>query len=299
MKKTGILYCAIAAFVCAAAPHSFNINTHGDADTCGDLRVTSDGQLAQSADRFDLTRGQVSTLELNGGERGVVRVRGWSQSGYTVEACKVAVAEDSGTAGTLLRGITVSHSAGRFSYTGPQGDIGNSNWQVYFIVHAPDNASLDLQTRNAPISISGVNGNIKVRATNGPLSIHGSGGNIDAQTVNGPISFDGEGGDVHLLAQNGPISVKVAKEVWNGAALEARTVNGPMSVSLPAAFQSGVRVEASGGAPFSCHHDACTHANTNWSGDQRIIQLNGSGDTIRISTENGPLSIGESKGKAL
>lgn len=303
--KNSLLYCAafLALPACTVYSqgtrnHNLNINLQGDAETCSELRASSNGQLAQANQRFDLAPGEVSTLELNGGTRGVVKVRGWHQAGYTVEACKLAAAEDLGTAQSLVRGITVSRSAGAFTYTGPQTDSGSANWQVYFIVHAPDNASLDLQTKNAPISVAGVNGNIKMRATNGPLSISGSTGNIDAQTTNGPISFNGDGGEVHLRAENGPISVKVGADVWNGSALEATTVNGPMSVSLPTAFQSGVRVETDGSAPFSCHHQACSNANTNLNGDQRVLHLNGSSDIIKVTTENGPLSIGEPKGKA-
>lgn len=275
--------------------NNLNISTHGSGETCADLNVTSNGELAQATEKFTLSRGEAPTLELNAGDHGAVTVRGWKQSEYTVEACKIAVAEDRGTAESLLRSIAVSHSAGRFGYAGPSAD--NGNWQVFLIIHAPDSASLDLETKNAPVSIADVNGNIKVRATNGPLAIRGSTGNIDAQSTNGPISFDGEGGEVHLHAQNGPISVKVQKDIWQGSALEARTVSGPMSVSLPAAFQSGVRVETSGHAPLSCQHEACTHAYTNLKGEPRVIQMNGSSETVRIFTDNGPLSISSAKGK--
>lgn len=302
--KSSLLYCAAAVVLPACTVysqstrnHNFNINLQGDAETCSELRATSSGQLAQANQRFDLTAGEVSTLELNGGTRGVVKVRGGHQAGYTVEACKLAAAADLGSAQALVRGITVNRSGGTLSYAGP-GESGNGNWQVYFIIHTPDNASLDLQTKNAPISIADVNGNIKVRATNGPLSIRGSTGNIDAQTTNGPISFNGSGGEVHLRAQNGPISVRIGADMWNGSALEASTVNGPMSVSLPAAFQSGLRVETTNNAPFSCHHQACNGVTTNLNGDQRVMHLNGSSDIIKVSTENGPLSIGEPKGKA-
>ena len=304
--KITILSCAAGAVLltCAAAQNTrnrnhndLNINVQGDAESCADLKVTSSGQISRSAEQFNLARSEAPALELDAGDRGVVSVRGWKQSGYSVEACKIAVAEDQGTADSLARGIAIARSAGHFSYSGPAND--NGQWQVHFIIHSPDNASLDLQTKNAPVSISGVNGNIKVRATNGPLAIRGSSGNIDAQTTNGPISFDGDGGEVHLHAQNGPIAVKVGKEVWNGSTLEARTVNGPMSVSLPTAFQSGMRVETPGSSPFACHHEACTHALTNWSGDQKVMQMNGSSETLKISTQNGPLSIGEPKAKKI
>ncbi len=303
--KTAILLCGLGSLLALGGTaqtqisrtrnHNLNISTRGDADSCADLKVTSDGQLAQGEEKFTLSRSEAPTLELSAGDRGVVSVKGWKQSGYSVDVCKIAVAEDRGTADSMLRGIALTHSAGRFSYAGPTAD--NGTWQVHFIIHTPDTASLDLETRNAPVSIADVNGNIKVRATNGPLAIRGSMGNIDAQTTNGPISFDGEGGEVHLSAQNGPISVKVQKEIWNGSKLEASTVNGPMSVSLPVMFQSGMRVEASGHAPMSCQHDVCAHAYTNFSGDQKVMQMNGSSETVRITTHNGPLSVSAAKNK--
>ena len=269
---------------------NFNINMQGDAETCAGLKVSSNnGELAQAAEKFDMQRSEVAVLELNGAERGSVSVRGWKQPGYSVEACKIAVAADRAAAASLVSGIAVTRSAGRFSFTGPASD--NGNWQVYFIVHAPDNASLDLETRNAPVSVKDVNGNMKLRATNGPISISRSSGNIDAQSTNGPISFEGESGDVHLRAVNGPVSVRLGREIWSGPALEARSVNGPMSLSLPDAFQSGIRVETGSDSPLSCRHELCSHATSDLTGDSRVMRLNGSSDTVRIYTENGPLSV--------
>ena len=271
---------------------NFNISMQGNAESCADLGVTSSGQLARSADTITLSRGEAPTLELNAADRGIIKVSGWNQSNYSVEVCKIAVAEDRASADRALSAISVSHSAGRFSFTGPQTD---EAWQVYFIVHAPTSASLDLEARNGPVSVAGVNGTIKVRATNGPLSVRDCTGTVDAQTQNGPISFTGDSGEVRLHAENGPISVRVSKDLWNGSRLDARSVNGPMSLVLPAAFQSGVRVESSGGAPMSCRHQACSTAYRNESGDRRTLQINGSSETIRVSTSNGPISVAAEK----
>ena len=41
--------------------------------------TSSNGQVAQAAERFELSRGEASTIELNAGERGVVKVKGWKQ----------------------------------------------------------------------------------------------------------------------------------------------------------------------------------------------------------------------------
>jgi len=102
------------------------------------------------------------------------------------------------------------------------------------------------------------------------------------------------------MAQNGPIAVKVSGDLWNGNQLEAHTNNGPVSLKISDTFRSGVRVEMSGHSPMSCQAAACANATTDLRSSQRVIQMNGSGDTIRISTHNGPIAIGgESKMKRI
>ena len=272
---------------------NLNINMQGDAESCADLKVSSSGELAQTAEKFSLQRSEVPTLELNAADKGAIKVKGWTQNTYSVDVCKIAVAEDKGTAERTLSGINVSRSAGRFSFTGPQGD--DANWQVYFIVHTPANASIDLEGRNAPISVADVNGVIKARDGNGPVAIKNCTGTVDAQTKNGPIAFAGDSGEVHLQADNGPISVRVSKEIWNGSLLDAHTSNGPMSLVLPSAFRSGVRVEASRSAPMSCKHEACAAAFRDNGTGKQTLQMNGSSETIRVTTGSGPISVGSEK----
>jgi hypothetical protein len=43
---------------------NLSINMQGDAESCADLRVTSDGQVAQSVEKFTLQRSEAPTLEL-------------------------------------------------------------------------------------------------------------------------------------------------------------------------------------------------------------------------------------------
>ena len=70
-----------------------------------------------------------------------------------------------------------------------------------------------------------------------------------------------------------------------------RTVNGPLSLALPEKFRSGVRLETSGHGPISCRPSACAAATTDSGLNRRTLQFNGSGDTVRISTVNGPISV--------
>jgi hypothetical protein len=275
--------------------NNLSINSQGNAERCADLKVTSTGEIAQSAETFTMTRAEAPVLEMTGVDRGVLRVRGWDRAEYSVEACKVAVGENRGAADLALRGIAVTRTAGHFSMSGPSSD--DANWQVYFFINAPRDGSVDLETKNGPISVSGMSGTVKVRATNGPVSISESLGMVEVHTTNGPISFNGGGGEVHLTAKNGPISLNLAGDVWNGPRLEAHTDNGPVSINVPDTFRSGVRLETSSHSPISCKAGACQNAFTDASSNQRIIQLNGAQDTIRVSTNNGPVSVNNGSNK--
>jgi DUF4097 and DUF4098 domain-containing protein YvlB len=301
------LYCAAAAALAAAwlltpaqthaaRGRNFNINiSGGDAESCAALKVSTNGggQLAQVNESFTLRRSEASLLELNASERGHITVRGWDRGEYSVETCKIAVADTNINADQIVRGISVSHSAGRLSFNGPTTD--NADWLVYFIVHAPKDAGLDLETRNGPIAVRDMNSTIKLRATNGPIAIRDCTGNIEAHTANGPIAFTGSGGDVHLIAQNGPIALTLENDTWNGNQLEARTINGPLALAVPDTFLSGLRVETSGHTPMSCSAAPCRNAFTDASRNSRVLQMNGSSGTVRVSTENGPVSIHSSK----
>ncbi|MGO9259047.1 MAG: hypothetical protein ACLQU1_22405 [Bryobacteraceae bacterium] len=280
--------------------HDFNLNVqNSDAEHCADLKAEAAGEIAQATESFTLSRSQAPVLEISALDRGNIRVLGSAQADYAVEVCKFAVAGDRAAAEQLLRGVTVSRSAGRLSTSGPTTDDGQ--WIAYFIVHAPKDAPVDLETHNGAIAVRGIDGLVKVHATNGPIAVRDCGGRVEANTINGPIAFEGGGGDIHLQAQNGPIALKLSGDLWYGNQLEAHTNNGPVSLKIPDNFRSGVRVETSGNSPVSCKAAACANASDDRAGNPRVIQMNGSDGTIHISTHNGPIAVGgESKtGRAI
>jgi hypothetical protein len=306
MKSDAFCYLA-AAWLFSLAPgalaaKSYNLSINSNnAERCADLRASSrDGEVAQLNESVTLGPRDLSALEVedNAG-RSVVSVRGWDRAEYTIETCKVAVADTRGAAEALARGIIVSRSAGRLTTTGPA--TADGNWQVHFIVHAPRNATLDLQTKNGPILVEGIAGNTKVRAVNGPIALRNCAGQVDANTTNGPISFSGAGGDVKLMAQNGPVSVDLTGESWNGPQLDAKTVNGPVSLTIPENYRSGVRLHTSGHSPLSCNVAACRSVVQDLTRESspRTIQLSGSADTVRVQTTNGPVSVSGPRKRAI
>jgi hypothetical protein len=198
MKNEGFLYVA-AAVLClgwlvtpgkthAAKNRGFNLNIDGNAESCADLKVRSTGETAQVNESFALSKGEAPTLELNAADRGQIRVRGWDRADYLVETCKIAAAETHGAAEQMARGIAVGHTAGRISYTGPTAD--SAEWMAVFIVHAPRDASLNLEAKNGPIEVRGVHGSVKLRATNGPIAIADCGGSVEAHTTNGVCDME-------------------------------------------------------------------------------------------------------------
>jgi hypothetical protein len=298
MKNEGLYYVTAAALAAAwiltpahtEARQNFSIDFPDGADRCADVRVRSSGRIAQAAESFTLAKGGTSVLEVSGLDNANIRVRGWDRPDYSVEACKIAAAADASTASQMLKGISVTRSGGRFSASGPSAS--GDQWLVVFIVHAPKGAALDLETKSGPIEVRDVSGTLKTRVANGPVLIDNCSGTIEAHANNGPISFAGSGGDVRLNTDNGPISLKLSGDNWNGPELEARTVNGPIGVALPGTFRSGVRIETAGHSPLSCGLDACRDAHTDATGNHRVLQLNGSSATVRLSTTNGPVSVG-------
>ncbi|HEX3875583.1 MAG TPA: hypothetical protein VHW24_01265 [Bryobacteraceae bacterium] len=287
--------CALAATALAVAPvhaqnkrHNLNVNFDDNANSCSELKVKTDGVLAQANDRFTL---QGAPVQIDGGSSASIRVVAADRADYAVEACRFAVADDLPTAQQALAGTSVTRSAWRAEAHGPANAGNQAQWQIYLIVQAPRNGNVELTTSNGPISVRGVNGTVKAKAVNGPVSVRDCGGVVDAQTTNGPISFTGQGGDVKLAAVNGPLSVKLNGDVWNGPKLDASTQNGPVTLSAPDTFRSSVRLETSGQSPFTCKAAMCASALTDARSEHRSLQMNGSADTVHVSTNNGPMSV--------
>jgi len=248
---------------------------------CGALKVTFGGEAAAvQEERVELPGGE---LKVRVQEQGGIYVQHGSGSGYTARLCKAAADP------ALLSDVRVAQQGRSLTVEGPADE---DRWVGYLIVDAPTDASLRVESDNAPITLKRVRGSFVAKAQNGPIAIEDAAGTIDASTENGPIALSGGEGDVKLRAANGPIAVELDRE-WRGKGLDARTQNGPLAVTVSSAFRSGVVLESDGTSPWDCDGPSCEgwkiHGTGQYGG--RTFTLGDGPALVHLSTSNGPVAI--------
>ena len=260
----------------------------GPAADCSDLHIRLDGErpTIESEERT-VSKAEASVLRVHEVENGGVQVQGWDKDVYSVTACKAAVGGD---AARLLSQIKLAVQGGEVSVSGPHGDRGD--WTVYLLIRTPRSADIEVTTHNGPVSFYTVDGKITTRATNGPISMKDCSGEANISAENGPISFSGNSGKLRLHTQNGPITVSLGSN-WDGSELVADAVNGPLTLRVPSGFRSSFLVESNGHSPVSCHASICSDARKTWDDDHRRIEYGSGSPVIRLSTENGPISVAD------
>jgi hypothetical protein len=260
----------------------------GPAADCSDLhiRLNDERPTIESEERA-VTRGEASVLRVHELENGGVQVQGWDKDTYSVTACKAAVGGD---AARLLSQIKLAVQGGEVSVTGPRGE--RNDWTVFLLIRTPRSADIEVTAHNGPVSFYTVDGKITTRATNGPITMKDCSGEADISAQNGPISFSGTSGKLRLHTQNGPITVSLGPK-WDGSELVADAVNGPLTLRVPSGFHSSFLVESNGHSPVSCHASICSDARKTWDDEHRRIEYGSGSPVIRLSTENGPISVAD------
>src|SRR6266853_4405924 len=260
----------------------------GPAADCSDLHIRLDGErpTIQSEERT-VSKAEAAVLRVHEVENGGVQVQGWDKDVYSVTACKAAVGGD---AARLLSQIKLAVQGGEVSVSGPHGE--HNDWTVYLLIRTPRSADIEVTAHNGPVSFYTVDGKITTRATNGPISLKDCSGEADISAQNGPISFSGTSGKLRLHTQNGPITVSLGSN-WDGSELVADAVNGPLTLRVPSGFHSSFLVESNGHSPVSCHASICSDARKTWDDEHRRIEYGSGSPVIRLSTENGPISVAD------
>jgi len=235
------------------------------------------------------------TLDIRPESNGGVQIQRGSGSTFGITACIGAGARRVADAQAAADGVRLVIEGNRVRVTGANLMPSRNNlqsWSVQIIVTAPDGASIDVETANGPIGVSGFNGTLAARASNGPISLDEVTGGVRARASNGPISVEGSRGEFDIETANGPIAVRLSGRRWDGH-LTARASNGPLTVHVPADFQSGVEISSSQYSPWSCRAAACRSGNRDWDDRTRSLRLGADPVVVRLSTVNGPVTIAE------
>jgi hypothetical protein len=266
-------------------------STHGGspASDCSDLhlRLHNDERPTIQSDERTVTKAEAPVLRVRDVHNSGVQLQGWDKETYSVTACKAAVGPD---AAQLLSQIKLSVQGGEVAVSVPASE--HEDWTVFLLIRTPRSANVEVSTHNGPISFYSVDGKISTRSNNGPISLKDCSGEADISADNGPLTFSGTSGKLHLRTHNGPITVSLDSN-WNGSELVAEAVNGPLTLRVPPGFRSGFLVESSGRSPVSCRASICSEARKTSDEDHRRIEYGSGAPAIRLSTQNGPISVAD------
>jgi DUF4097 and DUF4098 domain-containing protein YvlB len=121
-----------------------------------------------------------------------------------------------------------------------------NQWNASLYAMIPERSNLRVETRNGPVGLSELRGDIDAVTSNGPLSLTNLAGSVRARTTNGPLTISvPDGYNAHLEAgtTNGPVSLgfpitvvgRITRDISTdlgsgGATIRATTTNGPLSI---------------------------------------------------------------------
>jgi hypothetical protein len=230
-------------------------------------------------------------LEVRPDWNGGVRIERGTGNSYAITACIGAGARTRAEAQAAADNVRLVIDGSRVRVTGT-GDSRIRSWSVQLIVTAPDGSSIDAETSNGPIGVSGFSGTLTVTASNGPIALDDVTGTIKARASNGPITVDGGRGEFNVETANGPIQVRLSGRRWDGH-LDARASNGPLTVSVPSGYQSGVEITSSYHSPWSCRAEACRTGYRDWDERTRSLRIGVDPVVVKLSTVNGPVTVNE------
>lgn len=263
-----------------------------EAADCSSVNMMfGDYEVARATQRVSVPI-SAGTLDIRPGGNGGVRIERGPGGAYGITACIGAGARTQAEAQQAADSVRLEVTGSRVRVMDAAANRNIQSWSVQLIVTAPDGASIDAETSNGPLGVSGFTGTLNLRASNGPIGIKDVDGDVRARAANGPISVEGSRGEFDVETSNGPITVRLDGRRWDGH-LTARASNGPLTVSVPADYQSGVEITSSQHSPWSCRAAACRGGNRDWDDRTRSLRLGRDPVVVRLSTVNGPVTITE------
>jgi hypothetical protein len=244
--RTLLTLAAIATTLVGTAPLAaqrgtrdrWNGNVEGS-ETCRDIwreygRTMSGRPVAVYCEVRDVgTRAARGTIEVDGGERQGVLVRGGDRSDLHASLVIQAQGRSVDDARRLASRVGVDLSRTPLRVTGIDDEQDDEHFvAATLVLDTPRETDLALRVGYAPLTVSDVRGHLDLHADHGPLTI------------------ENVGGDVRARVEYGPLAVDLDSRRWEGTRLDAESEYGPVTLSVPRTFAADLEIGSEHG-PFS------------------------------------------------
>jgi DUF4097 and DUF4098 domain-containing protein YvlB len=271
MPNTRSLFGALIVAL-ALVPSGKAMAQRSDADWLDDCR-------SEGGDRYDRreayceirqtgTRNPGSSITMDGLRNGGVSVTGWDRDSMSIRTRSRVTARSQSEAKSIASQIRTVVRGGDVYVEGPRNDD-DVQWSASIYAMVPRKSDLRVGTRNGPLSVENVRGDMDLQTSNGPLTLRDLGGSVRARTSNGPLTISLDGSR------------------WDGSGLEARTTNGPLTISVPDGYNARLETGTTNG-PVSLGFPITVVGRIT---RDIATNLGSGGATIRATTTNGPLTI--------
>jgi DUF4097 and DUF4098 domain-containing protein YvlB len=258
--------------VAALVPHGRAMAQDRDSDWLSDCRDDRGDRRGRTEVYCEVRETRVKapsgTISMDGLRNGGVSVTGWDRDSLVIRTRIRVTATSQAEAKSIAGRVNTTVRGSEVIVDGPRNDD-DAQWNASLIAMVPRKTDLRVGTRNGPVSIVDVTGD------------------IDAQTSNGPMSLRDLGGSVRARTTNGPLAITLTGSRWNGSGLEARTSNGPLTISVPDGYNARLEAGTTNG-PVSLGFPITVVGRIT---RDISTELGSGGATIRATTTNGPLTI--------
>jgi hypothetical protein len=210
-----------------------------------------------------------SNISMEGLRNGGIWTTGWDRNELVVRTRIRVQARTERDARDIAADIRTVISGGTVTVEGPRQQNDDENWTASLVANVPRRSDLTLETRNGPVSVERVSGNVNVRTSNGPLALRDLGGDVRARTTNGPLT------------------ISLSGDRWDGAGLDAQTTNGPLTINVPSNYNARLETGTHNG-PVRVDFPITVVGRI---GRDISTTLGSGGATIRATTTNGPLTL--------
>jgi hypothetical protein len=205
---------------------------------------------------------------MEGLRNGGISATGWDADSIVVRTRIRAQARTETRAREIASGIRTVISGSTITVEGPR-NIDDEYWNASLIAMVPRRSNLRLDTRNGPVTVEQITGEMDLETRNGPLSLREIGGNVRARTTNGPLT------------------ITLSGTRWDGAGLDAQTTNGPLTINVPREYNARLETGTRNGSmnvgfPITVVGRIGRDVST---------ELGSGGATIRATTTNGPVTL--------